>query len=208
MERPCGLPVALAMQDDPHSVGDILDSLASLGAARDQVAVDDIVQRFGQRGHGPMLLVPALIEISPIGAIPGLPSFLALIIAITAMQMLLGRRHLRLPGFLARRHVAGAKLAGAARKLGGVGRFLDRHFHGRLRWLTGAPWRRAAAAVILALCCTVPPLELLPFASTAPMAAIAAFGLALLVRDGALMLAALALSLGAAGLGVSLFLGR
>ena len=34
---------------------------------------------------------------------------------------------------------------------------------------------------------TVPPLEVLPFASSAPMLATAAFGLALLVRDGLLM---------------------
>jgi hypothetical protein len=37
------------------------------------------------------------------------------------------------------------------------------------------------------LCLTVPPLELVPFASTAPMAAIAAFGLGMTLRDGLLM---------------------
>ena len=60
---------------------------------------------------------------------------------------------------------------------------------------------RRAAAVVVALCCTVPPLELIPFASSAPMLAIAAFGLAILVRDGLLMLVALALSALAVGLG-------
>ena len=55
--------------------------------------------------------------------------------------------------------------------------------------------------MVVALCCTVPPLELIPFASSAPMLAIAAFGLAILVRDGLLMLVALALSLLAVGLG-------
>lgn len=196
------------MQDDPHSVGDILDALAALGKGRGQVVIADIVERFGQRSYGPMLLVPALIEMSPIGGIPGLPTFLALLIALTAFQMLLGRKHLWLPGLLARRHVAGPKLVGATEKLRGTARFMDRHFHGRLPLLTGAPWRKAAALVVIALCCTVPPLELIPFASTAPMAAIAAVGLALMVRDGALMAAALMLSLGAAGLGVSLFVAR
>ena len=47
----------------------------------------------------------------------------------------------------------------------------------------------------------------MPFASTVPMAAIAVFGLALLVRDGVLMLVAIALSLGAAGVGSVLLLG-
>ena len=59
------------------------------------------------------------------------------------------------------------------------------------------PWPRIAAVMVMALCLTVPPLELVPFGSTAPMLAIAAFGLALLVRDGLLMIAALAFSLSA-----------
>lgn len=46
----------------------------------------------------------------------------------------------------------------------------------------------------------VPPLELFPFASSAPMAAIAPIGLALLLRDGALMVVASLLACGAAGL--------
>ncbi|HSJ79430.1 MAG TPA: exopolysaccharide biosynthesis protein, partial [Erythrobacter sp.] len=44
---------------------------------------------------------------------------------------------------------------------------------------------------------TVPPLELVPFGSTAPMLAIAAVGLALLVRDGLLMIAATGIALAA-----------
>ncbi|WP_262984535.1 exopolysaccharide biosynthesis protein [Variovorax beijingensis] len=49
---------------------------------------------------------------------------------------------------------------------------------------------RAAAMACILLACTVPLLEFVPLASTAPMAAIALFGLALLVHDGALMVAA------------------
>lgn len=60
----------------------------------------------------------------------------------------------------------------------------------------------AACCIILAL--TVPPLELLPFATTVPMVAIAAFGLALLVRDGLLMIIAMLLAAAALALGVGL----
>jgi hypothetical protein len=51
------------------------------------------------------------------------------------------------------------------------------------------------------LCLTVPPLEFIPFASTAPMAAIAAFGLAMTLRDGLLMALGFVLSLVAVGVG-------
>lgn len=61
-----------------------------------------------------------------------------------------------------------------------------------------------AAGLCILLALTVPPLELLPFATTAPMAAIAAFGLALLVRDGLLMVIATLLAGAAVVLGAGL----
>ena len=60
--------------------------------------------------------------------------------------------------------------------------------------LTKGIWLRIAALAILVLCLTIPPLEFLPFASSGPMLAIAAIGLALLVRDGLVMLFALTLA--------------
>jgi hypothetical protein len=192
------------MADDPHSVGEILDRLRDLADRQDHVSIGDVVQHLGHRSYGPFLLVPALIEITPVGAIPGVPTFLALIIVLVAAQMLFGRKHLWLPGLIDRRGVSGGKLGKAADKLRGVARFLDRWFHNRLPALTGGPMPRIVAALVIVLAATVPPLELLPFASTAPMAAIAAFGLALLVRDGMLMLLAGLLALGALGLGLGL----
>lgn len=168
-------------------------------AHRDPVELGEAVEAFGKRSLGPFLLVPALIEVSPIGGIPAVPTLLAVIIALSAAQILFGRDHIWLPGFLERRHVKGDSVVKAADKLGGLGRWMDRWFHGRLTWLTRRPFDRIAAALCLALCATVPPLELIPFASTAPMAAIAAFGLALLVRDGALMAVAMVASVAALG---------
>lgn len=64
--------------------------------------------------------------------------------------------------------------------------------------------QRIAAVFVFLLCLTVPPLEFVPFASSAPMLAIAALGLAILVRDGLLMLVASGLSLTALGVGTFL----
>ena len=75
-----------------------------------------------------------------------------------------------------------------------LGRWLDRWFHGRLPRFTTERMTRVAAVMVVLLCVTVPPLELLPFASSAPMAEIAAFGLALIMRDGLLMVLGFALS--------------
>ncbi len=192
------------MADDPHSIGDILDGLDRLAGEQDRVSLGDAVEAFGNRSYGPFLLVPALIEMSPIGGIPGLPTVLAAIIALFAVQIVLGRDHLWLPGFLARRSARADTVRKATQTLRGAAHHADRLFHGRLPALTRGPFVRVAGVCCIVLAATVPPLELLPFASTAPMAAIAAFGLALLVRDGALMIAAIVMAGVAVAVGVGL----
>ena len=100
------------MAGDPHSVSEILDRLRDMGANahRDPVELGEAVEAFGKRSVGPFLLVPALIEVSPIGGIPAVPTLLAIIIALSAAQILFGRDHVWLPGFLERRHVKGDKV--------------------------------------------------------------------------------------------------
>ena len=170
------------------SLGGVLDQLAELAGDKDEVSVGDVHEAFGQRSYGPFLLIPALIEMSPIGGVPGLPSVIALLIGIIAVQMLIGRRELWLPGFLRRRSVRGERLEKAVEKMRPLARWTDRLFHGRLTFLTRGPWLRVIAVLCILLVLTVPGLELIPFASTFPMAAIAMFGLALLVGDGLLVL--------------------
>jgi hypothetical protein len=195
------------MADDPHSVGDVLDRLRELGeqAGEGKAKLGDAVEAMGHRAYGPFFIVLPMIEISPAGGIPGLPTVLAAIIALLAAQLLFGRKHLWLPGFLAKRGVEGAKLVKVADRMRPLGERLDRWFHGRMPALTKGPMVRVAAVAIILLCASVPPLELLPFASTAPMAAILAFGIALLVRDGLVMLIACAASAAAVAGGLGWF---
>lgn len=188
-------------------VNDILDRIEDLADRQQEVTVDDAVSTFGRRTFGPAIMLPALIELTPIGSIPTIPTFLAVIISLVAVQKLLGRKSLWLPGFIGHRKVSSAKVGEATKKLRPLARFLDRHFHGRLEKLTKAPFSRIAAAAVILLCCTVPFLEVLPFASSGPMLAIAMFGLAVLVRDGALMIGALGVSLAALALGLGLWNG-
>lgn len=176
------------MDTGSHGVNEILDRLRDTAEGEQKVWIGHIVDALGDRGYGPLLFVPALIDISPIGGIPTLPSILALIMALMAVQILIGREKMWLPGFLRRLSVKGERMTAVTDKLRPVARWLDRWFHGRLKWLTSRWVIRVAAVLIIFLCLSVPPLELLPFATTVPMAAIASFGLALTLRDGLLML--------------------
>lgn len=175
--------------DQNHAVEEILDDLEELAKKQDHVTIGTIVERVGHRGYGPFFTVPALFELTPLGAVPGVPTALAAIIITFALQIALGRQHMWLPDIIERQSIAGHKVEKATRKMKSFGRKLDGWFHERLPiFITDTAIRVAAIAAVL-LCLTVPPLELVPFASSAPMGAIAILGLAILARDGALMLA-------------------
>ena len=195
------------MPSTPHRVADILENLRKLAEGRGKVSVGAVVESFGRRSYGPFLLLPSMIGISPLGGVPGVPTFLALTIGLVALQIVIGNSYLWLPGIIKRREVSAEKLRRACDRMQGAARFLDRMFHRRLKRFTRDPMPRIAAAIVLALCCTVPPLELLPFAVALPMAVIGAFGLAILVRDGVLMLAAVAGALAAAAIAAASLLG-
>jgi len=171
------------------AVEDILDALSDAANERDDVALGTIRDAVGHRGYGPFLIVPAVLELTPIGAVPGVPSLLALIISTFALQIALGRKDMWLPSFVENLSIGADKLQKAVKKLRPFGEKVDHWFHGRLAILTSNVAIRIAAVAALALCLTVPPLELVPFASSLPMSAIAILGLAILMRDGLLMLA-------------------
>ncbi len=194
------------MSKEPHSVEETVEAIEDLADKADsKVCIGDVLDEFGKRSFGPVLMIFALIEITPVGGIPGVPTFLAAMCALVAVQLLFARDHIYVPQFIQDRSVAARKLHDSAEKLEGFAEKLDGWFHGRLKQFTGPTWQKIAAALILLLCFTVPPLEFLPFASSAPMLAIAAFGLALTVRDGLLMLVASGLAVTALGVGTYLY---
>lgn len=183
------------MDNENHAVEDILGALNDV--VRDHNAVDLGTMRkaVGQRGYGPFLTLPAVIELTPIGAVPGVPTLLALIISAFALQIALGRKNMWLPDFVEGWSVDSSKMKKAIKKLHPFGQKVDRWFHGRLPLFTSDIAIRLGAIAAIVLCLTVPPLELVPFASSLPMSAIAIIGLAILMHDGVLMLVGYAAAL-------------
>lgn len=186
-----------------HSVGEVVEGLAELAAEDDQVTIGDVLRKFGDQSFAPVMLVFALIELTPAGGIPGVPTFLAFCIALVAVQMLIGREHVWVPQWIARRGASSVKLRKASRTLEKVARRVDKVSHSRLESFASGIGLRIAAAIILLLTFTIPPFEIVPFASTGPMLAIDVICLAIMVRDGLAMLVAWSLAAAAlAGLAV------
>jgi hypothetical protein len=179
----------------PSEVTDALDEAADQGG--DEVSADEIAGHLDQRGIGALLMLPGAIELTPIGGIPGVPTVLAAIAALFAAQVLIGREDLWLPGILGKRAVTAERLRKASDWLRPLANWADRHLGRHFDFMTRSAGVRLAAGAIIALCLTVPALELVPFASSAPMSTASLFGLALLTRDGRVMALAWAATIAA-----------
>ncbi|WP_306152286.1 exopolysaccharide biosynthesis protein [Roseovarius sp. MMSF_3281] len=179
---------------DIETANGLLDELGTLAQSKGPVSLGDVVQRIGPRGFGPLLFLPAIIVVSPLGGIPGVPSLFALVIFMIAAQVLLGRRHIWLPSVLGNRQITADKLLRAIQKARPAARRMDRWLGRRLESLVTRLAKIFAALCVIALCLLVPPLEIIPFAAALPMLAIALVGLAFTARDGILMLVGLCLA--------------
>ncbi len=185
-----------------QNLGGLLRGIKVLARDAEQLSIHNIRETVGERSFGPFLTIPAIIEMSPIGGIPGLPTVIALVISFFAIQILFGRKHLWLPDCLEKRKISGPKLERGVEKIEPASQWIDKLVRPRMSWATKPPFLQGLAGLSITLCATVPPLELIPFASTLPMAAVALIGLSLTARDG--LLACLALLL-ATGTGYAVF---
>ena len=185
----------------PQDLGWLLREIKAL-ARESELSIHNIRETVGERSFGPFLTIPAIIEMSPIGGIPGLPSVIAIVISFIAIQILFGRNHMWLPAWLEKRKIGGPKLERVIEKIEPASQWIDKLVRPRIAWATKPPFLQGLAALSIALCATVPPLEFIPFASTLPMAAVALIGLSLTARDGLLACLALLLS---AGTGYAVF---
>ncbi len=160
----------------------------------EEVTVAELLEIFSDRGFGPILIALGLLAISPIGAIPTVPSLLALVIILVSTQMVFGRKYPWVPERLKRQGFHVDRVQRLRDRGQGWIRRVDWLFTRRMQWATVDAARRAAAMLCVGLAMLMIPLELVPFAVFLPGTAILLFGLALTARDGFFMLLATALT--------------
>lgn len=179
---------------------DVLDHMDDFTEGK-KITLGQIIDSFGDRGYGPLLLAIVLIELLPTGAIPGVPTLVAVLVVLVAGQLLLGRPSPWVPQRLRQKGFSCHQFGTARKKIRPTTRKVDRVIKPRLRQLANPMVSRVIAAVCVLLALTMPPLELIPFASSIPAAAIGLFGIGLAARDGLIVLIASAITVGA-GVGV------
>lgn len=182
--------------DPQGKLGQLIARLKEQTEQGKEVSIGLIQQIAGTRAAGPMLLLPALIVVSPLSIIPGLPTIVGLNTILIASQVAMGRDHLWLPRWLTKRAIPAKHGKRLLRFLAPVGAVADKMVKPRASATVGPVFRRIGAAVCVAVGCIMPLLEVVPFTSTWAAAIVAVYGLAITVKDGFLALAWMALLAG------------
>ena len=172
-----------APTENLRSLTDILDALKD-AASSDTVAIRDILEEIGVRSFAPIILVPALILVSPLSGIFGLPTIGATFMFLITLQKLMGRRHVWMPEFIKARKVKSEKVEKSVSWLRKPCAWIDNRTHKRLTVLVSRPANIVTLLTILSICVIIPFLEVLPMVTSVFAVAIAFFSVGLLARDG------------------------
>ncbi|HEY0293124.1 MAG TPA: exopolysaccharide biosynthesis protein [Hansschlegelia sp.] len=157
------------------------DVLRELGESdRERVSVGAILDAFGDRAFGALLLVFALPNALPMP--PGTSAVLGAPLVFIAFQMMIGRPVLWLPRFITERSLKREDFATLAARIEPWIKRLERLLKPRAIALTSpiADRLTGAACFMLALILFLP----IPFGNMPPAAAITAFALGMIERDG------------------------
>ena len=175
-------------QPDPSRPLPLSQRLAQIIAEHepDRLTFSELAAKLHSRAWGGLLLIFAAINVLPLP--PGTSVFFALPLMIVSAQMVMGRASPWFPAKLDRRGVTKQLLAKLIDKMAWVEARIERILKPRLPGLTGPTAARliGLACFVLALIAAIP----VPLFHVAPAAAIVLFGLALIYRDGALVIAA------------------
>lgn len=171
------------------SIREVLDKILESSEHSDEISIGDLLEMVGRRSFGPILLLAGIITLAPlVGDIPGVPTVMGIIVFLTAIQLLFNQQNLWLPNTLLKRSVKKEKLHKAIHKLEKPAAYVDRLLRPRLTFLTARSMNYVVAAVCLLISLAMPVMEFIPFSANFAGAALTAFGLSLIARDGLLAL--------------------
>ena len=164
----------------------------------DRLTFSDLALKLHARAWGGLLVIFAAINVIPLP--PGASIFFAIPLLIVSAQMAFGRASPWFPARIDRRGVTKEELRRLIAKMEWIEVRVERMFKPRLATLTGP----TATRLIGIVCFILALMTMLPIVHVAPAAVIVLFGLALIYRDGALIIAAAVTTL--VGAAIAIFL--
>jgi hypothetical protein len=192
-----------------QTLSQVLDEIAASvrdDATPQTLTLSEVIDAFGRRSYGPLLLVIGLFAISPATAIPGLTWLAAALTLIVAGQMALGLHRIWLPRGALQAQLARDAVLGGIEKSRGVANRIDGLLQPRLTFLSGPPFVNLVALLCVGAALITFPLGVIPFAPLAPGLAVVFFGLGMVARDGLWLLLGTAFLSGAIWLAMQVIL--
>lgn len=175
------------MADD--EIDEVLEELDSADSSNG-VKVGDVIASLESRGYGPLLAVPAIVSISPIGAIPGASIVISIILVVISAQMAFGLRSPWIPRFIAEREIGHEKYSNTIDWIEEKSEATKGLLKPRLQTIMGNTGTVLIAVAVILLAITFIPLEVVPWGVVAPSFIVFLFGLALTFRDGVMAIIA------------------
>lgn len=164
----------------------------TVGQPHERITLGDLRHEFGERAFGLLLLVFTLPNCIPIPGIPGVSLVTGLPVVFFALQLAIGQEEPYLPAWIRDRSFTRGHLSHFVVKAGPHLRWLERLIKPRLAPIVSGPGERLLGVVtlLLAIALSLP----IPLGNLLPAIAMAILSLALIERDGLLVLAGYALS--------------
>jgi len=178
--------------DGRRTVGMLLRELLARHP-EDKIALGDILEFFGDRAFGALMLALALPMATPLSVLPGISAIFGFPLVIICVQLMLGFRRPVFPRALARRTVRREAFVEALKKSERwLGR-IERVVHPRWPALTGRLAERIIGVVAVAMSCL---LALpIPGANQPPAFTVSLFAVGIVERDGLFVILGAVMSL-------------
>lgn len=182
---------------DARRFSDVLEQLA--GGADARLSLRELVNAFGERGFGALILVLSLLALLPWP--PGGKAVFGLPIILLSIELALQRDQVWLPRWILRASVSRSAFGRGIRRIMRPVRFVENLTRPRLLFMTSdvADVFTGLICVLLAMMMALP----IPFGDMLPGVALALFALGMMQRDGVAVLLGVA---GACLCGLYLFL--
>lgn len=180
-----------ANEPQPQNLSTVLLAFAaSLDRARIQWG--ELDQLLGDRSFGFLLLLFALPNSIPLVGIPGVSTVTGIVLIVIAIQMIGGLRRLYLPERIQRRSFSGTSFKKLIQRAAPWLAKLERGLKPRWLWLTSSRAERwlGGVCLLLALLLILP----IPFGNFFPGFAVVLLALGLIEKDGAFIVAGLAMT--------------
>jgi hypothetical protein len=183
-QSPAVAPASVRVRSGRRISG-ILIALAE-ATRGERISFGDMVDAFSARAYGPLIVLFAAPNVLPV-ALPGISAVLGAPLILLTAQLMLGRRHPWLPGFLRRRSLARASFESLVARIVPRLRRLEAMIRPRLLLLTGVAGTRliGATGLLLSTIIFLP----IPFGNMLPGLALVLMAVGLLGRDGVAVLA-------------------